>query len=62
MTTGDTQQHYNLSGAVGSFCLLPGVLNRMDIPDLAAMSAPNACMIVVGEEDPLFPEEGKMKT
>lgn len=61
MTTGDTQQHYNLSGAVGSFCLLPGVLNRMDIPDLAAMSAPNACMIVVGEEDPLFPEEGKMK-
>lgn len=25
MTTGDTQQPYNLAGAIGTFCLLPGV-------------------------------------
>src|SRR5690606_2948725 len=61
MTTGDTQQHYNVGGAIGTFCLLPGVWSRMDIPDLAAMSAPNACMVVVGTEDILFPTEGKME-
>lgn len=61
MTTSDMQQHYNIRGAIGSFNLLPGVWNRMDIPDLAAMSAPNACMIVVGKEDILFPEEGKQQ-
>lgn len=60
MTTGDMQQHYNVAGAIGTFCLLPGVWNRLDIPDLAAMSAPNACMVVVGTEDILFPTEGKM--
>ena len=33
MTTGDYQQIYNLAGGVGTFCLLPGVWNRIDMPD-----------------------------
>jgi dienelactone hydrolase len=59
MTTGDTQQAYNLSGAVGSFCLLPGVWNHMDIPDMISMGAPKACMVVSGTEDLLFPPLGQ---
>ena len=51
MTTGDTQQAYNLAGAIGTFCLLPGVWNRLDIPDLISMGAPKACMVVSGTED-----------
>ena len=58
MTTGDSQQLYNLSGAVGTFCLLPGVWDRIDIPDLIAMAAPKALMVVSGTEDPLFPPKG----
>lgn len=59
MTTGDAQQAYNIGGAVGTFCLLPGVWNRIDIPDLMAMAAPKAVMMVVGTEDPLFPPLGR---
>jgi len=59
MTTGDTQQAYNLAGAVGSFAMLPGVWNRLDIPDLISMAAPKACMVVAGTKDPLFPPLGK---
>ena len=59
MTTGDAQQAYNLEKAVGTFCLLPGVWNRIDVPDLIAMAAPKACMVVVGTEDVLFPHRGR---
>lgn len=59
MTTGDSQQVYNLSGAVGTFCLLPGVWNRIDIPDLMAMAAPKAVMVVSATEDILFPPMGQ---
>jgi hypothetical protein len=59
MTTGDTQQAYNLAGAIGTFCLLPGVWNRLDVPDLIAMAAPRACMVVGGTEDQLFPPLGQ---
>jgi dienelactone hydrolase len=59
MTTGDTQQAYNLSGAVGTFCLLPGVWNRLDIPDMISMGAPKACMVVSCTEDTLFPPLGQ---
>ncbi|QDT05512.1 Alpha/beta hydrolase family protein [Rubripirellula lacrimiformis] len=59
MTTGDSQQIYNLSGAVGTFCLLPGVWNRIDIPDLIAMAAPKAVMVVSGTKDRLFPPSGQ---
>jgi dienelactone hydrolase len=59
MTTGDTQQAYNLRGAVGTFCLLPGVWDRIDIPDMISMAAPKACMVVSGTEDMLFPPAGQ---
>ncbi|MFC1537448.1 dienelactone hydrolase family protein [Gemmatimonadota bacterium] len=59
MTTGDTQQAYNLAGAVGTFCLLPGVWDQLDIPDLIAMAAPKACMVVSGGQDRLFPPLGQ---
>jgi dienelactone hydrolase len=61
MTTGDTQQAYNLGGAVGTFCLLPGVWDRIDIPDMISMAAPRACMVVGGTEDLLFPPAGQME-
>jgi len=53
MTTSDAQQAYNVAGAIGTFCLLPGVWNRMDVPDLIAMGAPKACMVVLGQDDQL---------
>ena len=59
MTTGDTQQLYNVSGAIGTFALLPGVWDRLDIPDLIAMAAPKAVMVVSATEDPLFPPLGQ---
>ena len=59
MTTGDTQQAYNVAGAIGTFCLLPGVWDRLDIPDLIAMAAPKACMVVSSTKDRLFPPLGQ---
>jgi dienelactone hydrolase len=59
MTTGDAQQPYNVDGAIGTFALLPGVLNRMDIPDFIAMAAPKAVMVVSGTRDALFPPLGQ---
>jgi dienelactone hydrolase len=59
MTTGDTQQPYNVSGAIGTFALLPTVLNRMDVPDFIAMAAPKAVMVVSGQQDRLFPPLGQ---
>jgi hypothetical protein len=59
MTTGDTQQIYNVAGAIGTFALLPGVWDRIDVPDLIAMAAPKAVMVVSATEDPLFPPLGQ---
>ena len=61
MTTGDYQQVYNVSGAIGTFCLLPGVWNRLDVPDLTTMAAPSASMVVSGRQDQLFPPEGQQE-
>ena len=59
MTTGDAQQLYNVAGAIGTFALLPGVWDRIDIPDLIAMAAPKAVMVVSATEDRLFPPLGQ---
>ena len=61
MTTGDYQQIYNVGGAIGTFCLLPGVWNRLDIPDLTIMSAPCASMVISTSNDELFPPEGQQE-
>ncbi len=60
MTTGDYQQAYNVEGCIGTFCLLPGVWDRLDVPDLTIMSAPNASMVVSTQHDDLFPPEGQL--
>jgi dienelactone hydrolase len=59
MSTGDYQQVYNLAGAIGAFCLLPGVWDRLDVPDLTIMGAPGAHLVVNCSEDPLFPPEAQ---
>ena len=59
MTTGDYQQVYNVGGAIGTFCQLPGVWDRIDVQDLAIMRAPQATMVVSCLSDPLFPPEGQ---
>ncbi|MCC7262289.1 MAG: hypothetical protein IT369_07195 [Candidatus Latescibacteria bacterium] len=59
MTTGNYQQVYNVAGAIGTFCLLPGVWDRLDIPDLTIMAAPGRHLVVSGSEDELFPPEAQ---
>jgi len=61
MTTGDYQQVYNVAGAIGTFCLLPGVWDRLDVPDLTIMAAPNATMVISNSQDRLFPPEGQQE-
>ncbi len=58
MGTGDHQQLYNFSGAIGTFCLLPGVWNRLDLPDIAIIGAPCASMVIVGSLDGLLAQTG----
>lgn len=59
MTTGDYQQVYDVDNVIGTFALLPGVWNRMDVPDLITMAAPGASMVISNSEDLLFPPEGQ---
>lgn len=61
MTTGDYQQIYNIDKAIAPFCLLPGVWNRMDAPDLTILSVPQASMVVVGSEDHIFTPEAQVE-
>jgi len=57
MTICDYQQMHNVKGAIGTFCLLPGVWDRLDIPDLQIMSYPCASLVLNGREDKMFPPE-----
>jgi dienelactone hydrolase len=59
MTTGDAQFGHDVEGVVGTFCLLPGVWDRMDIPDLSILAAPNPVMVVSCVQDELFPPDGQ---
>jgi dienelactone hydrolase len=61
MTTGDYQQRHDVDGAIGTFCLLPGVWDRMDVPDLTILAAPNASMVINNSQDSLFPPEGQQE-
>ncbi len=62
MSTGDEQHDYNVAGAIGAFCLLPGLWQQLDVPDFSVMAAPNATLVVSGAQDPLFPAVGKAKS
>lgn len=57
-TTGDWTHIYNFTGTVGTFCQLPGLWQRMDLPDISLMGAPAAAMIISGQDDTLFAPEG----
>ncbi|MBI4027933.1 MAG: hypothetical protein HY360_23315 [Verrucomicrobia bacterium] len=59
MTTGDAQHGYNVQGAVGTFCVLPGLWQQLDVPDFSVMAAPHATMVVSGKDDILFPLKGQ---
>ena len=61
MTTGDYQQVYNVAGAIGTFCVLPGVWDLLDVSDLTLMAAPNASMVVSASQDLLSPPEGQQE-
>lgn len=61
MSTNDELHDYNVAGAVGTFCLIPGLWQKIDVPDLSVMAAPSATMVVNGLEDPLFPDAGQKK-
>ena len=58
MTTNDGVAEFNLAGAIGTFCLLPGVWDRMDVSDLVAMGFPKKSLVAVGQQDALFPPAG----
>ena len=56
-TTGDWTQAYRLVGPIGPAHLVSGLWRRMDFPDIAALAAPRAKLIVCGQDDPLFAPE-----
>ena len=56
-TTGDWQHLYNFVGTVGYFNQLPGLWQRLDMPDLALLAAPRAAMVISGQQDLLFAPE-----
>jgi len=58
MTTNDGVAEFNLAGAIGTFCLLPGVWDHLDVPDLVAMGFPKKSLVVIGQQDKLFPPAG----
>ena len=47
--------HFSVARNVG---LVPALEGLVDVPDLIAMAAPKAVMVVSGTEDPLFPPLG----
>lgn len=58
-TTGNWNHVYGFTGTIGTFCQLPGLWRRLDLPDIALMAAPSsAAMVISGQDDMLFPPEG----
>lgn len=57
-TTGDWNHLYNCTGSIGCFSMIPGLWQRMDLPDIGLLAAPRAKMLVTAMQDQLFPPEG----
>lgn len=55
-TTNDWTHLYNFS-CVGPYALLPGLWQSLDLPDIAALAAPRAAMVISGQQDNLFAPE-----
>ena len=45
---------YNVYGAMGWFAFVNGLFERMDLPDIQALAAPRALMLVSGWQDMLM--------
>ena len=58
MTTNQGSFEENFTGAIGVFCGLPGVWNRMDLPDAVGSGFPVNARYIVGAKDKLFPSAG----
>ncbi len=57
-TTGHWNHLYSFTGTIGTFCQLPGLWQRIDVPDISLLSAPAAALVISGQDDMLFPPEG----
>ncbi|MFQ5808161.1 MAG: dienelactone hydrolase family protein, partial [Armatimonadota bacterium] len=60
-STMDGLVGYNVGGAMGWFSLIPGMFERMDLPDLQALTAPRAFMAINGWHDHLVQPFGIAK-
>ncbi len=60
-STMDGLVGYNVGGAMGWFSLIPRLFERMDLPDLQALTAPRAFMAINGWDDHLVQPFGIAK-
>lgn len=58
LTTGNWGHMYNFSGTIGTFSMLPGVWQRIDLADIVLLAAPRPAMVISGQDDCLFAPEG----
>ena len=58
MTTNQGSFETNFRGAIGVFTSLPGVWDRMDLPDAVGSGFPVKALYIVGAKDNLFPSDG----
>ncbi len=58
MASFPAQLAHHLPNSIGFTKLVPGLYRQMDLPDVAALAAPNALMVVNGSRDGLFELEG----
>jgi hypothetical protein len=57
-STMDAVLGYNVRGAMGWFSLVPGLFERMDLPDVQALTSPRAFMAISGWQDQLMQPYG----
>ena len=58
MTAYASQVERHVVSTMGSSFLIPGMYRFFDLPDLAALVAPRAVMLLMGSRDRLFPVSG----
>jgi hypothetical protein len=58
MTSFGSQIRRHVINSMGLSFMIPGLYRYFDLPDLAALIAPRAVMVINGLQDRLFPIEG----
>jgi dienelactone hydrolase len=58
MTSFGSQIRRHVINSMGLSFMIPGLYRYFDLPDLAALIAPRAVMVINGSQDRLFPIEG----